>query len=518
MKDFFPHSVFIDAFEAQSIDQEAIHHYKIPSLSLMENAGRGVAEALLRENISFQQKGLILCGPGLNGGDGFVTSRYLQEWKIPHDTLYIGNPEKIHGDAQVNFLRLSSSPQVIQSPREWKSFCSSNTFSFPWIIDALFGTGLNKEVQGLFKLVIKDLEFSKRIFSIDVPSGLCASSGKKMGTSVCAYKTYALHLPKTGLAFGPDSHRAGILEVIPIGIPVEIEKKIKRKEYLISPLCFREYLKPRLRNSHKGIYGHALTFASSREKIGAGLLTARAALRIGAGLSSLALPENAYQKLDPHFAEIMFEPFEPDWSYFFGIKSKKIAPYLKGKKALACGPGMGISEGGRDLIHYLMNKTSLPLFLDADALNIMSAFPSFFNSKQRKNLLLTPHPGEMEKLLKSFKFRKELKREKQAKIFCTQKKLYLILKGYRSLLATPTGEVWVNPNGGPSLATAGSGDVLTGILLGLSAQGLPFFFAAMAGLWIHGRAGDLLSQKKGERGVLAGDIVEILPQVLKELE
>ncbi len=514
MNIFFPNSTLIDAREAQEIDRRAIQHYQIPSLSLMENAGLGIANSLIRENLSFQRKGVILCGPGNNGGDGFVVSRYLTERKIPHDTIYVGDLEKLQGDAKVNSLRLSSTYQVIQNSREWKRFLSSLRAA-SWVLDALFGTGLNKNVEGIFKLVIEDLEkISGKIFSVDIPSGLSASSGKKLGSVVRAYKTYTLHLPKRGLVFGPDSHHAGIIEVIPIGIPEEIEKKLKQSEILISPSWFKKYFKPRLRNSHKGTYGHALTFASSREKIGAGLLTARAALRVGAGLSTLALPDDAYQKINPHFSEIMFHPFSSGWDYFLEINSKKMNPFLKNKKAVAVGPGMGVTSGGEKLLRYLIQQTSLPLILDADALNTLSRFPQLLKYLKRKNIVLTPHPGEMRRLenLKS-----GFNREMISKKFAHKHKVHLLLKGYRSLVATPSGLLFVNSTGGPVLATAGSGDVLTGIILGLCAQGLPFFIAVCAGIWIHGRAGNLLAEEKGESGILAGDLIEILPRVLKEL-
>jgi len=518
MNDFFPNSTLIDAQEAQEIDRQATEYYQIPSLSLMENAGFGIANSLAQENLSFQKKGLILCGPGNNGGDGFVVSRYLFEKKIPHDIVYVGDPSKLQGDAKVNALRLPSSYNVIQNSREWKRFLSSLQ-SAAWILDGLFGTGLNKNIEGIFKLVIEDLEkFSGKIFSIDIPSGLSANSGKKLGVVVKAHKTYTLHLPKRGLVFGPDSHYAGLIEVIPIGIPIEIEKKLQRSEFLISSSWFKKYFKPRLRNSHKGTYGHALTFASSYQKIGAGLLTARAALRIGAGLSTLALPDPAYQKIDPHFSEIMFHPFLAGWEYFLEINSKKMGPFLKNKKAIAVGPGMEVSEGGEKLLRYLIQQTRLPLILDADALNILSRAPQLLRKLKRENILLTPHPGEMQRLQKAFFYKQDLNREILSKSFTKKYKLHLLLKGYRSLIATPSGSLFVNSTGGPMLATAGSGDVLTGIILGLCTQGLPFFIALCAGIWIHGRAGNLLAEEKGESGVLAGDLIDFLPKVLKELQ
>jgi ADP-dependent NAD(P)H-hydrate dehydratase / NAD(P)H-hydrate epimerase len=503
--------------EMQEMDRMAIQERGIPSLALMENAGRGVAELIEKEfpRSQFPQVA-VLCGKGNNGGDGFVVARVLRQAGYEVKVYLLAPEEEYKGDALVNLHRLSFPTLPLHTPRLLRDQ-EKDIRRATLLVDGIFGTGLDRPIRGFTAELIRFLNNTRRpMVAIDIPSGLCANTGRVLGEAVRADVTATLHLPKRGLALGPDAERAGVIRVIPIGIPPDLEGKIRRKEFLIVSDVFRDLFKPRKRNTHKGTYGHVLTVAGSRRKIGAALMTSRAALRAGAGLSTLALPECAYQKIDPKFSEVMFEPQQDDGEVFAEASFSSLLKLMAGKSSLAMGPGMGVGEGLRRLIGKILGKTTLPCVLDADALNSLSEDLTPLR-KKHPPIVLTPHPGEMLRLTKKTKDALKYKREKIAIQFAQRYRVHLILKGYRSLVTTPDGSLFVNSTGNPGMATAGAGDVLTGILAGLMAQGLPFEKTVLAGIWIHGRAGDLAVRKRGEAGLVAWDIAEQVPSVLKEL-
>ena len=503
--------------EMQALDRRAIEEFGIPSLSLMENAGRGVAALIEREFPRSQYpKVSLICGRGNNGGDGFVAARYLQERGYDTRVFLAAPAEEYQGDALVNLNRMSLPGLPLHSSRFLKIH-SNEIRRSSLLVDALFGTGLNRPLKGFAADLISFLNGTKRpIVSVDLPSGLSADTGEVLGQAVRASLTATLHLPKRGLVLGPDSERAGNLHVIPIGIPSQLEKGIRRKEFLITPEGFAADFPSRRRETHKNVYGHVLTIASSRRKIGAGLLTARAALRAGAGLSTLALPEAAYGKISPKFAEIMFEPQTDDGEFFSVASFPSLIKLMKGKTALAMGPGMGVGVGLQQLMERILSKARLPCVLDADALNNLSEDPTPLRRKHSR-WVLTPHPGEMLRLTGAGKEDLKNHRGEIASAFARRYRVHVLLKGYRSLVAAPDGALYYNSTGNPGMATAGAGDVLTGILAGLLAQGLPFEKAVLAGVWIHGRAGDRAARKRGEAGLLASDIGEEVPSVLREI-
>ncbi|MBF0492908.1 MAG: NAD(P)H-hydrate dehydratase [Deltaproteobacteria bacterium] len=506
--------ILVTREEMQWMDKQAIQKEGIPSLALMENAGRAIADYIIRMQQAAALQISILCGPGNNGGDGLVVARILHESKISIKVFLAAPEESYRGDALINLRRLPLPFIPLHTQRLLKIYYDEIASS-PFILDALFGTGLSRPLTDYFAYLVAELNAMKvPILSVDIPSGLCATSGEKMGEAIYASETLSLHRPKLGLVKGPDCFLAGHIHVFPIGIPDAYDSKIKRKEFLITPEAFRSFLKARPRQSHKYKFGQALTIAGSRNKIGAALMTARAVLRSGAGLSTLALPEEAYQKIDPKFSEIMFEPFNLS-------SPESLSLLQRGKfKAVAIGPGMGVSGETKNFIFSLLPQVQTPLVLDADALNLIATDLSILK-KIKAPVLLTPHTGEMQRLLEGLPPPNPLlikEREYEEVLnFAKKFQVWVLLKGYRSVLATPSGELWFNSNGNPGMATAGAGDVLTGLLGGLLAQGLSMKVAAKAGIWIHGRAGDLVAEEKGEKGILAWDIAEKIPCVLKEL-
>jgi hydroxyethylthiazole kinase-like uncharacterized protein yjeF len=503
--------------EMQGMDRRAIERLGIPSLTLMENAGRGVAEVIQKE-FPFSQCRTVsfICGKGNNGGDGFVAARYLRKAGYEVKVFILVPEEDYRGDALVNLNRLSLKYFPLHNEHALRLYQEEIKKS-SLLVDAIFGTGLDRSVQGFAAKLIRFLNTTRRpIVAVDIPSGLCANTGRVMGEAIRAALTCTLHLPKRGLVFGPDSSLAGPIQVTPIGIPEDLAHSIRRKEYLITPELFRDVFKPRKRESHKGTFGHVLTVAGSRRKIGAALMTARSALRAGAGLSTLALPECAYKKIDPKFAVVMFEPQNDDGEFFSNSALSSILRLASTKSVLACGPGLGVSEDLQKLIAGIIRGVRIPCVLDADALNCLS-----MNLKPLRDrhppLVLTPHPGEMARLAGKSNDEILAHRAEIAIRFAKRYRIYLVLKGYRSLVATPEGELFVNSTGNPGMATGGAGDVLTGILSGLIAQGIPLLQAVLAGVWIHGRAGDLVAKKKGEAGMIAWDIAEEVPCVMREI-
>lgn len=507
----------ITSQEMRVQDRRAIHECGIPSLVLMENAGKAAAHFIVESlKISKEKQVFILCGKGNNGGDGFVVARHLFEKGYRVIVCLLYPSEEYQGDAKINLERFAGDCKEILHPRALRDF-SEQASSASILVDAIFGIGLNRNVEGRIAKIIQAVNLLRTpIVSLDIPSGLNADTGEKRGIAVHATYTCSFHLPKIGLLLGPDVSCVGQLQVFPIGIPKSLENKIKSKIYYNSPEVFKSQLRPREKNTYKNKYGHVLTLASSRKKLGAGLLTARAALRAGAGLSTLALPECAYEKVDPKYAEIMFEPLASQGDFFSIEALSSLKNLAKNKKVLACGPGMGTDLSLEDFLRYIILDIKLPMVLDADALNNLVSQKSILR-KKKAPIVITPHPGEMQRLTGMDK--RDLLEHKIEVIrrFAKQYQVYVVLKGYRSLIANPQGDVYVNGTGNPGMATAGTGDVLTGVIAGLIAQDIPFEKAILAGVWIHARAGDKVAEEKGETGMLAWDIAEKIPEVIKEI-
>ncbi len=502
--------------EMQWIEHTAIEKYGVPSLALMENAGQGIAKFIqLNYPLATFPKIAVFCGKGNNGGDGFVIARLLHEAGCSVRVFILARENEYQGDAKINLNRLPFPATELTHPHALRAF-SDEIKNSSLIIDAIFGVGLDRPVNGFTADVIRFLNLLRLpVIAVDIPSGLCANTGKVLGEALMATQTLTLHRPKLGLAFGEDAAIAGNIFVLPIGIPENLDERIQRKMYLITPKLFQGFFKPRKRFSHKGNYGHVLTLAGSRTKIGAALLCARAALRAGAGLSTLALPDCAYQKIDPRFSEIMFEPQISDGDFFSSEALFSVLKLVSKKSSIALGPGLGVSEGLKFLIKSLIEKIKLRGVLDADAINNLD-HKNLRKISFDSRWILTPHPGEMARLLQITISELMADRIENATAFAKKHQVFLLLKGYRSLIACPDGSLYVNSTGNPGMATAGMGDVLTGVIAGFLAQGFPPFIAALAGSWIHGRAGDLVAQERGEAGMVAWDVGEKIPSAIFE--
>lgn len=458
---------------------------------LMQNAGRAVARELMRLAPASEGPIVFFIGKGNNGGDGLAAAEILKKRKY----------------------------EVVLIPFEsdLKKF-SSAIAKAGWLVDALLGVGLKGEVSGWVREAIEAMNASgKRILSIDIPSGLSADKGIPLGTAVKAAVTVCLGGVKLGCFIHPGVEYAGKIVSADIGIPKKAYQKISFRFQSTEPENFRTFLKKRPLGAHKGDFGHVLTVAGSKAMPGAGFLASQAVLRSGAGLVTYALPEGAYQKFDPGHAEVMVQAV-PDGGrgFFTGESAAVVLKSCEKKRAVVLGPGLGRSPETIAFVRTLVEKISLPLVLDADGLFCISGAARLLK-KRRAPTLLTPHLGEMAQLL-GWQTGEVEKAKVQAALDAAREwNAVLILKGYRSLIALPDGNLFVNPTGNPGMATAGMGDVLAGVLGGLLAQGLPADQAALAGVYLHGLAGDLAAEELGERGLIASDVVRCLPKALHEV-
>lgn len=465
------------------LDELSIKKYKIPSKRLMENAGRAVFKVIQKKmKGGIQGKTfLVFCGPGNNGGDGLVIARLLEKSGGKVVVINLANQKKL---------------------KEIKS---------DLIIDAIFGTGLTRPVTGFYRKTIHWINGQKTPkISVDIPSGLNADSGKPMGISVKANWTVTFQFPKRGFFFHQAASFVGELHVVSIGLASQAIKTIDPKTHLITSDEFTKILQPRAKNSHKGSFGHIFIIACSEGKIGAGIMAAYSALKVGGGLSTLILPESAYKKINSQSLEIMYEPiFDQSRGFFTKKEAPLVLKKIKEASVVAIGPGLGDHPQTNQFIWEIIQKFNGPLIIDADGLNAL-AKKSFLLKKRKGLTLLTPHPGEMGRLIGKTISYVQNHRLEIVSSFAKKQGVYLLLKGYRSILATPHKNVWINPTGNPAMASAGQGDVLTGIYAGLLAQypvEAQLIAPLLLGCFLHGLVGDILA-KKGNRVVMAMDIAK----------
>ncbi|WP_199621195.1 NAD(P)H-hydrate dehydratase [Paenibacillus alkalitolerans] len=510
--------------EMRRIDRAAIEQIGIPALVLMENAGRAVAEEVIAlvKNApagSAMKRWLILAGKGNNGADGVVAARHLAEAGYEPFVLYAASPAMFAGEAAVqrDIATRLGLPSAACGP-------GSGTIDwgrFDGIIDALLGTGTRGAPQGVYAELIRQANNSDLpIVSVDIPSGLDADTGEINDPCIRAVRTVALAFTKRGLVQHPGAGIAGEVVVRSIGIPAALAKSGGVRTYELNERTLRECLgvdpeRTRLEDTHKGTYGHVLITAGSRPMSGAGLLSARAALRGGCGLVTWAVPDRLVDPLSGRFPEAMLAGL-PDggtceWSK---VAPGDVARITAGKDALVIGPGLGRWDGGTAWLRELWTAAdgSVPLVVDADALNLMADAPDFAEWPRRQSMpVFTPHPGEMARLAGIPV--KEVQRDRisAARNYAVQHGVTLVLKGARTVVATPAGDVYVNSTGNAGMATAGAGDVLAGLIGGLCAQGLSAEQAAAFGVWLHGAAGARAAARRtAPASLIAGDIVEEL--------
>jgi len=517
----------LTAQEMQRIDRLTTERYGVPSLTLMENAGRGVAEFLAqRFGPLEQQRVLILCGRGNNGGDGLVVARMLREQGLNPRVLLFADPAKIQGDAAVNLERLAASgmPEVVESPEAWQAIKASLEGT-TLAVDALLGTGLSKPLGGLLLQVARDVNAvlaAAQVVAVDLPSGISADSGDLVGEHVRADFSVTFTAPKIAHVFPPACECVGEWLVRQIGTPPEaLENDPDLLLNLASSADFAWLTRPRKPDANKGNYGHVLILAGSVGKTGAAALAASAALRAGAGLVTVASAASALPTIASLGMEYMTEPLPETEAGTISLRALdygRLDRLMEGKSVLAIGPGLGGVPETAELVRTLVNRRRLPVVLDADGLNAFAGCMDKFQSGgDLSPAVLTPHPGEMSRLAGLTIPEIQAHRVEHARGFAAKYNVNLVLKGFRTLTAAPGGNVWVNPTGNPGMATGGTGDVLTGLVAGLVAQyrDRPISEVAAAAVFLHGLAGDLAEKEMGQASLIAGDLIAALPKAYK---
>ena len=510
------------AAEMRELDRLAIDTYGIPGVVLMENAGAQVARILWQEFPDLSRRRIaVLCGPGNNGGDGFVIARYLHNASVAVRVFIVGEPERIRGEARTHLEMLRCAgiaPQAANTSESVQAVCAQLA-EYDILIDALLGTGLKAGVSGFFQQVITAMNASARpVVAVDVPSGLSADVGTLLGGHVRAHLTVTMALPKQGLLLYPAAEHVGKLVVVDIGFPAAVREHESVHCHVLEPRIIASHLAGRAADTHKGSYGHLLVVAGGLGKTGAGVLASLAALRSGAGLVSYALPHSLNAAMEAKLTEVMTITLpEAEEGVLGADAAKRVMEWIEGKDALILGPGLGTHPETVRCVHDILRQVRLPVVLDADGLNALAIAPHSLGNIQAP-LILTPHPGELARLRQTTTAAIQADRLTAARETAQAYDAVVVLKGAHTIIAEPEGALHINLTGNPGMAAAGSGDVLSGVIGALLGQGYTPSVAARIGVHVHGLAGDLAAATLGERSLMAGDLVDTLPHAFQQVE
>ena len=511
----------LTAAQMREADRFTIEDIGIPSLVLMENAGRQVVAAIEAGfEASLEGRVAVLCGRGNNGGDGFVVARTLLQRGIETLVFVIGTVAEVRGDARVNLDilgRLGLTVVEVADEQTWELHFSEIS-KCTLIVDAIFGTGLRSPLSGMLETVVADVNASDvPVVSIDLPSGISADTPHLIGDCIDAVMTVTLAAPKLPLVLPPAEAYAGDVVIADIGIPYEVIEGLDGNQIeLMTPEQVRAIVEPRAADAHKGDFGRVTVVAGSRGKTGAAHLTAMAALRSGAGLVTVATPESCLPIVASMAPELMTEPLPEGEPGMIGAAAVDRVLELR-HDVLACGPGLGRSPAVLEFVRGLLGKATVPLVLDADALTVLADDAGVLTGSEERDVIITPHPGEMARLVGRSIEEVQRDRIQTAADFATLHHVYVVLKGHRTVIATPDGRVFLNPTGNPGMATGGTGDVLTGMIAAWLAQLLDAEAACRLAVFLHGVAGDMAEASEGQVSMIATDVVNLLGEALTQL-
>jgi len=499
--------------QMREMDRKAVQQYFIPELLLMENAGLSAVEFLKTKLPLSNRKILVICGPGNNGGDGFVIARLLHSDKCQVTVLVLADPNNYQGSSRTNFQILQQigvQCLVVHTDADFTSSLKNADV----VVDAIFGTGLARPPEGVYAQVIDSMNASgKPIISIDIPSGIHGDSGQVMGSAVKATWTVTFGLPKTGTLLYPGYENVGELFISHISFPPALyeDPQIKCEINLPPPLP------PRRPDGHKGTFGQALFIAGAQNYYGAPFFSAQSFLKAGGGYSRLACPRSIAPFIAAQGSEIVFVPQEETMEGSLAYQNlSRLIELSNQSDFVVLGPGISLQAETQKLILDLITNIQKPLLIDGDGLTALSDHLSLLTSRTDP-VVLTPHPGEMSRLLDGNTVLIKTQPIETAREFSKRWNVILVLKGAHTLIANPDGNVYVNLTGNSGMGTAGSGDVLTGTIAAMFGLGLEINDAVRKGVFIHGFAGDLAAQKLGMDGMTASDIMEALPSaILKE--
>ncbi len=511
----------LNAQQMREADRRTTEEIGIPSLVLMENAGRQVVAAM---EASFDElrasRVAVLCGRGNNGGDGFVVARTLNLRGVEATVFLLGDVADVRGDARTNLEilgRLGVTVVEVPDAQAWELHFSEIS-EYDLIVDALFGTGFRGPLSGLLETVVADVNGTAiPVVAIDLPTGVSADQADVEGEAIQASMTVTLAAPKIPLVLPPAETHAGDLVIADIGIPSQVIDELEGQWLeLLTREAMRVLVQPRTPDSHKGDYGRVLVVAGSLGRTGASHLAAAGALRSGAGLVTVATPRSCVPIVAALGVEYMTEPL-PETAAG-GIDATALeAVLLMRADVIALGPGLGTDPATMQFVQGLVERSGVPLVLDADALNAFSEAPERLVGRDGVDVIITPHPGEMARLTGLSVEDVQASRIDVARDFAMSHRVHVILKGHRTIVATPEGRAFVNLTGNPGMATGGTGDVLAGMVAAWFAQLLDAEAACKLAVYLHGLAGDLTEADEGEISMTAGDLLMRVGDAIAEL-
>jgi ADP-dependent NAD(P)H-hydrate dehydratase / NAD(P)H-hydrate epimerase len=513
----------LSAAESRELDRLSCERYAVASYSLMTRAGEAVAVALMhRWRHALHQGVLVVAGKGNNGGDGMVAARALMAEQVPVRVILLASASALRGDAARAHAEFVEAGGVVLEVGREAELAAAMGRRAGVIVDSIFGTGLNAQVKGLARRAIEAINHSGvAVVAVDIASGVNSDSGAVMGAAVRAALTVTFGLAKFGHVSYPGAELCGELEIAEIGFAPAALGEVAPRGRFFDAAEARPYLRARQRNSHKGNYGHVMVIAGSRGKSGAAILASRGALRMGAGLVTASVPEAIAAIVAAGQAELMTEPLaDSDGHFDARYVPAVLARLIEGKDALAVGPGIGQSDDSRALMQWLIAEgvaPRRPMLIDADGLNVVAQIGAAALKRAAGPVVLTPHPGEAARLLGLGTAEVNADRIGAARRLSDLSGAAVLLKGARTVIAGPGGEVYVNASGNPGMATPGMGDVLSGMVGALLAQRIEPLDALAVGAFVHGHAADRLATRIGPVGYLAGDLADELPATLAAL-
>lgn len=501
----------VTSHEMAEIDKLTIQYYGIPSLVLMERAALGVVKHVLKFN---PENVIILAGPGNNGADGIACARILKDKVKTIKIFQLFPEENLSEDCklQLSIAKKLGIPITVGYPE------NSEIHKADLVIDAIFGTGLKRAIEDKLAEFIGMFNLLKKLtVSVDIPSGVSSDTGEILGVAVKANLTVTFGLPKRGHLLYPGKDHTGKLFIEDIGFPKELTESDNLKISLIEREFARSVVPPRPMYSHKTRYGHVLVIAGSTGKTGAAIMTAKAALRTGSGLVTMAVPSVLKDVFQSKVFEEMILPLPCTMNTLSRQALPEIMDFVKEKaNSVAFGPGVGVNEDIEIILRELVLKSQCPVVVDADGITVLSRIMDVLKDANSE-IVITPHPGELSRLINISVRDIEKQRIDIAQKVAKELNVVVVLKGVPTVITEPQGRAYLNTTGNPGMATGGSGDVLTGIIASLIGQGLSPFYASVLGVYIHGLSGDIASRRKGFHGLVAGDLIEALPEAFIEL-
>jgi NAD(P)H-hydrate epimerase len=511
----------IDGAASREMDREAIEKYGIDTLVLMENAGLRSADFAAEQltDAGNGAKVTVIVGKGNNGGDGLVLARHLFNRGFDVEIFCLSSPEEFSPAAKTNWQIVSAmeiKTSFLDQARDLTLF-RLKLMTSSLIVDAIFGSGFKGEMEGLAKDVVDTVnEVNRPVLAIDIPSGVDADTGDAGKTAIEADDTIAFALPKMGNILAPGGEKNGDLHVVDISFPPALTTEKEEDNVLIDEAWALTKMKPRKADSHKGIYGHILVAGGSTNMTGSLLLAGKGALKAGSGLVTYMMPQSLHEAVRAQNLEAMTYCLPENEDGSLGIAAADLILQQTGNKILVFGMGLSRTDDSMALVKKILDNINCPLVLDADALLALGEIGG--RKKATQPLVLTPHPGEMSRMLGWSIRQVQENRIEAVRLAAEKYSAVVVLKGSRTLIAAPNGKILVNFTGNAGMATGGMGDVLSGIIGALMGQGLDALTATALGVYFHGLAGDVAAEKKGEMGLNAGDIIESLPMVLADYE